>query len=407
MGESLDFWWWGEDEAPGLGAWLRDAVASFGPADVRLRLLRHDEVLPGFPAAAAAGKAPDLHFFWNGIYLVESVWRGYVAPLDGLVPDAELTALGGGPQSRVGGRTYRAGWYAIPVVWVANLAVLRSAGVEKPPGSWDELVTACERVRRAGLRAITAGDGEGDFSVWWLTHFLTQELDEPRDAARLVLGDLDWRDPRYGAHWSLLADVRERGFLDAEALPLTLWQGLERFHEGQSAFTLASGPMFTGCRRALGDDAALLVAPRAGRGRLAGLPIVDTQGIGVSSASRKQELAAAFLVHLHDQERCDSLWRSVRLFPADHRWQGPGSAADADYRLLWEWYVGANAPYVPNLLPLELHYRLAAGLGQDVLAGRLDAARAGGEAARRSRAWVQADPARAELYQAWINEATE
>jgi len=398
---SLDFWWWGEDEAPGLGRWLAQACASFEAAEVRLRLLRHDEVLPGFPAAAEAGSAPDLHFFWNGIYLVENVWRGHLAALDELIEPGELEAIGGGPQSRVGGKTYRAAWYVIPVVWVANRDVLAAAGVGPLPATWSELLGACGRVRAAGFAAIAAGDGEGDFSVWWLTHFLTQELDTAADAARLVLGELDWREERYGAHWLHLAEVLERGFLDADALPLTLWAGLERFNEGRTAFTLASGPMFASCRRTLGEAATVLVAPLAGGGRLAGLPIVDTQGIGISATSRRPGLAAAFLVHLHGEELRRALWDDVGQFPADARWPGP-ETGDADYRRMWEWHArGRSAPYIPNLMPLELHYRLAAEIGQAVLAGQLEAQEAGAEARAHSHTWANADPDRTAAYRRW------
>jgi len=400
---SLDFWWWGEDEAPGLGRWLARACTSFEAAEVRLRLLRHDEVLPGFPAAAEAGRAPDLHFFWNGIYLVENAWRGYLAPLDGLIEPGELEAIGGGPQSRLGGKTYRAGWYVIPVLWVANRDVLASAGVQLPV-TWSELLSACERVRAAGFEAIAAGDGEGDLSVWWLTHFLTQELDAVADAPRLVLGELDWREERYSAPWRRLAEVLKRGFLDAEALPLTLWAGLERFNQGRAAFTLASGPMFASCRRALGEAATVLVAPVAGGARLAGLPIVDTQGIGIAAGSRRPDLAAAFLLHLHGEELRRALWDEVGQFPADARWPGP-ETPDADYERMWEWHArGPSAPYVPNLMPLELHYTVAAGIGQAVLAGQLAAEKAGAEARARSRAWVNADPERAVGYRRWARD---
>jgi len=404
--ERLDFWWWGEDEAPGLGLWLERACAPCAPrhgVEVRLRLLRHDEVLPGFPAAAEEGRAPDLQFFWNGIYVVDSVWRGFVAPLDHLLDPEELEAIGGGSQSQVDGRTYRAGWYVIPVVWVANRAVLAAAGVDRLPTDWNELVAACEAARAAGFAPLIAGDGEGDFSVWWLTHFLTQALDEPEDVARLILGELDWRERRFSEHWLRLDEIRREGFVDEESLPRTLWDGLARFNEGGGAFTLASGPMFLACRKALGDAAMVMVAPREGCGQLAGLPIVDTQGIGISSACAEPELAAAFISHLHDAERRSSLWETVRLFPADRRWPGPGASADTDYARMWEWYAsGPSVPYVPNLIPLELHYRLAAEIGQAVLAGQLSGEEAGELAWARSRDWREADPSRAEIYRDWV-----
>jgi ABC-type glycerol-3-phosphate transport system substrate-binding protein len=402
---TLDFWWWGEDEAPGLGEWLRETCSAFEEATgtrIALRLLRHDEVLPGFPAAVKAGRGPDLHFFWNGIYLVDHVWRGYVRALDDLIEPAELAAIGGGPQSTVDGKTYRVAWYVIPVVWVTNRAVLDRAGVDAIPTTYDEFVDACERVKRAGLTPLAAGDGEGDISVWWLTHFLTQELDDPADAVRLVLGELDWP----ARPWELLAEVRKAFYFDPAVLPLTLWAGLEHFNAGTSAFTLASGPMFNGCRRALGDAVTVSVAPIVGNGALAGLPIVDTQGVGVASPSTQPAAAAEFLCFLHADERKERLWEDVRLFPADRRWTGP-SAADADYAQMWAWYThGPRAPYVPNLMPLELHYELAA-IGQGVLAGKLDAAAAANAAAASAGTWRESDVERTARYAAWAFSAAQ
>ena len=54
-------------------------------------------VISQFQTAAAAGKPPDIQFLWNGIYHMESVWLGYLRPLErpgprrgdqGLEPDA-------------------------------------------------------------------------------------------------------------------------------------------------------------------------------------------------------------------------------------------------------------------------------------------------------------------------------
>lgn len=343
-----------------------------------------------------ARNGPDLHFFWNGIYLVDHVWRGYVRPLDDLIAPAELDAIGGGPQSTVDGKTFRVAWYVIPVVWVTNRNVLARAGVDAVPAAYNDFLAACAQVKAAGFSPLAAGDGEGDVSVWWTTHFLTQELDEPRDAVRLVLGERDWPS----RPWELLAEVRAAGYLAADVLPLTLWAGLERFNEGMSAFTLASGPMFNGCRRALGDAVTVSIAPVVGDGKLAGLPIMDTQGVGVASSSARPQEAAEFLRFLHDDERKQRLWEDVRLFPADRRWAGPATD-DEDYVRMWAWYAqGPRAPYVPNLMPLELHFELAA-IGQAVLAGKLDGAAAAGAAAESARRWRETDAERTARYSAW------
>ena len=50
-------------------------------------------VISQFQTAAAAGEAPDIQFLWNGIYHMESVWLGYLQPLEGLVSDEVIKAF--------------------------------------------------------------------------------------------------------------------------------------------------------------------------------------------------------------------------------------------------------------------------------------------------------------------------
>jgi len=108
---------------------------------------------------------------------------------------------------------------------------------------------------------------------------------------------------------------------------------------------------------------------------------------------------------MHEEPWRTHLWEDVRVFPADQRWEGPGATADPDYRLMWEWYSSGNAvPYVPNLMPLDLHYRVAADLGQEVLKGRLNGAQAGERARERSQEWVRSDHERTARYREWGSE---
>ena len=223
-----------------------------------------------------------------------------------------------------------------------------------------------------------------------------------------MIGELDWREPRLRSHWALLAGVAERGWLDPGALPQTLWQGLERFNCGASAFTLGSGPMFRTSRQALGPAATVLVAPTVAEGPLAERPIVDTQGIGIWAGSRQPELAARFLCFLHDEERRRTLWEQVRLFPADHRWDGGEAIDDPDYQRMWHWFTsGSSVPYLPNLLPLELHFEVAAKLGQDILAGRLDSTEASEQAAERTRSWRERDKHAVARYLTWATQTAQ
>jgi raffinose/stachyose/melibiose transport system substrate-binding protein len=386
--EPVRLWWWGEDEAPGLASWVARAAQEHERAAgvvVETRLLRHDQVIPSLPAAAERGDTPDVHFLWNGIYHIEHAWSGLLAPLEDHLPAETVAAISGGPQSRFRGRTYRAAWYLIPVVWVANRTLLARAGIDSAPSTWDELAEACERLRAAGIAPIVAGDGEGDFSVWWLTHILTQAFDLGTDAAALALGQRSWQEAAHGRAWHELERFVRSRWVDRDHLTLTLWDAFERFSAGAGAFTLASGPMFTKCRQRLGDAVETMTAPRIGAGRLAALPIVDSQGLGLPARSAAPDAGAVLLQFLVAPSSGPSLFDAAGL-------QGPDEAP------------AAHAPYFPNLLPLRLHFDVCAKIGQEVIAGRLDARSACVEADRRCAAWRAAEAERMPIYEEWISD---
>src|SRR5262247_232071 len=70
---TLNMWWWGEQELPGLQGFVDDAVKSYTAATVKPMLQDTAVVISQFQAAAAAGGATDIPFLWNGIYHMESV----------------------------------------------------------------------------------------------------------------------------------------------------------------------------------------------------------------------------------------------------------------------------------------------------------------------------------------------
>ena len=126
------------------------------PEGERYRRLLQDTavVISQFQTAAAAGQPPDIQFLWNGIYHMESVWLGYLSPLEGLIPDEVIKDSNPTLLSRFGGKTYRLGWYALPMIWIYNKAAFQKAGVDEPVIG-TSLVLAGIGVDRSPHRTIT------------------------------------------------------------------------------------------------------------------------------------------------------------------------------------------------------------------------------------------------------------
>ena len=74
--------------------------------------------------------------------------------------------------------------------------------------------------------------------------------------------------------------------------------------------------------------------PVFGVGKMAGKPIADCQGIGISSQSKNKEVAADFLRFVHDRTRVEALWTMASAIPNDEFFdtqpdRGPGDARAA------------------------------------------------------------------------------
>ena len=176
---TLNMWWWGEQELPGLQAFVDDSVKSYTAASVKPMLQDTAVVISQFQTAAAAGQPPDIQFLWNGIYHMESVWLGYLQPLNGLVTDEVIKASNPTLLSRFGGNTYRLGWYALPMIWIYNKDSYDKAGLDadNPPKTWDELLAACEKLKGKGIAPIGGGIQDGYWGEWYFGHALAQNID--------------------------------------------------------------------------------------------------------------------------------------------------------------------------------------------------------------------------------------
>ena len=57
--------------------------------------------------------------------------------------------------------------------------------------------------------------------------------------------------------------------------------------------------------------------PVYGKGKMAGIPILDTQGLGISTKAKDPKAAAAFLEYLQSPERLKAFWETTGWIPAN------------------------------------------------------------------------------------------
>ena len=399
----LTMWWWGEQELPGLQAFVDESVGAYQDAKVTPMLQDTAVVISQFQTAAAAGNPPDIQYLWNGIYHMESVWFGYIKPLNGLISEDTLRASNPTVLSNFGGNTYRLGWYPLPMVWYYNKDLFEKAGLdpEAPPATWADLLAACEKLKTAGFEPLGGGIQDGYWSEWYMSHAFVQTLDTIGEAVELFIGDKDFRDPRYHEHWVRLEELRTLGFLNKDMPSLELYPGIDLIVAGKLAMGQSAGSRLPADSKATNGRIGCMVMPVFGKGKLASKPIVDMQGLGIAEGAKDPAAAAAFLEFLNMPDRLNAFHRLTGWIPSSSRFSSD-QIADESVRAMWKsWGESPNITNVTNLMPGQFYEQAAIPTGQQVVSGALTGEQAGDLAAQVAQEWREFNPDLVEKYQQW------
>lgn len=402
----LTMWWWGEQELPGLQAFVDDSVAKYTGARVTTMLQDTAVVISQFQTAAAAGEAPDVQYLWNGIYHMESVWLGYLRAMSELMPAEAVAATNPTALSTFDGKIWRLGWYPLPMYWYYNKDLFDKAGLDADtaPKTWAELLDACEKLKTAGIEPLGGGIQDGYWGEWYISHALVQNLDTIGEAVELFIGDKDFREPKYHEHWVKLAELRDAGFLNKDMPSLELYPGIDLVVNGQLAMGQTIGTRLPADSKATNGRLGCMVMPVFGSAKLAGVPIVDVQGLGVSSSSANPEAAAAFLEFLNSPERLQAFWDATGWLPSNSNFDA-GVIEDASVKSMWEnWGMVPNISNVTNLMPGQFYEQAAIPTAQQIVQGAISGEEAGELAAQVAQEWREFNPDLVESYQKWAQD---
>lgn len=406
----LDMVWWGESEAVGIHWWIEDTLARFTAETgigVQPTLVDIDDVVDGFVRAAESGNVPDVQFFWNGIFHMQSVWRGYVLPLDGLVERSVLKRSGATQHSIFEGRQYRVGYYSLGFGFTYNKGLFDRAGLDadNPPTTWDGFLNACDRLKAAGIVPIAGGVSDGFFGDWYLTNALPQQIDSEFEALQLFIGNLDWREPRYHEHWVRLEELYRNRFFNDDITQLTLYEGTSMFDAGRAGLTLNTTASLPRSQAQLGaNNVGFMVMPVFGQGKMAGQPIVDAQGYGIPTQAKNPTLAARLLEFMHSKERIQAYWTLSHQIPADEAFDSSIVDEPLTRTVVNRWFTGKHVLTIEDLMPNKFWTDAMFVASQQIVAGQLTGEQSGDLAYNVTSAWKAANPDTVNNYAIWGND---
>ncbi|UCB44434.1 MAG: extracellular solute-binding protein, partial [Spirochaetota bacterium] len=179
----LVFWWYGEDEVPGMTKYIEAVAAKFNELHPNITVKPEhqpaDAVVPNFLAAAAAQSGPDIATMWGGLYQLEHVWAGNIEPLSDYVSEEEMRHWPTRGLSEYGGKVWASDVFTLGFATAYNMKHFKDAGLdpEKIPATWAEFMEVSRKLEAAGHEPFVVGWKGGYQFVasggHWLFQYIT------------------------------------------------------------------------------------------------------------------------------------------------------------------------------------------------------------------------------------------
>jgi len=147
-----------------------------------------------------------------------------------------------------------------------------------------------------------------------------------------------------------------------------------------------------------------MVMPVYGKGKLAGKPIFDSQGLGIPTKAKNPKDAAAFLEYLQSPEQLKLLHDKTGWIPANTNFD-LSVITDPVVVDMWKrWGQSENIPYLANLVPGQFYEQALLPSAQQVVEGKITGEEAGELAYKVAKEWRDFNPDIVENYKKWSTD---
>ncbi len=410
----IDFWWWGETEAPGSEAWLEAAQAAYAEAHPNVtfanNLLSTDVLLPSYEAAGQAKQGPNIMYLWGGIYTMDPAWKGWIVPISDLVGMDEAAHYINGDEATFEGKIWSAAWYLQPSYpLVYNKAAFAEAGLdpENPPATWEEFLAAADAFAATGTPLIGFGAKDTWGAGRFLLDSLIQQVEGVGEVLQAVTGETSFTDPAYVEFFARWQELIERDAFPEDVASLDMYSGQQLVAQGKAGLTLITGSELASYVEQIGaENAGIMKLPPTGDGPFADRLTSTSQTLAVTSWSspEQQAIAADFIVFLHTPEQLAAYYEATGVPPADDRFD-PATITDPLVREVFDWATENPAPQIENYVPFDIWFNGFNTAQVQLITGQMaspeDAAAFTQDVADK---WRQANRLLLERYKQWAAE---
>jgi len=288
-------------------------------------------------AAIQAGKGPDVMLFNGGGQLRERV-SALVALDDYVAPDKQR--LAGWDAFTKDGKIYAAPitLQGHPIYY--NKTFYRQAGLdaEKPPATWDALVTACGAIKKAvNVPCFSLGNKEGYGIEFWMSG-LGSAILPPAEYDNWIAGKRDWTSPNVKKMFELWKQANDDGLNSAGPNSTAMFMDAYTNFEGGKAANIIGLMSDVGgwheMNPILGaDNVGVMLPPVITSGATPSLAYDGGVGYGVAKWAKDPALAADLVRSLTSTDALSAYSADAGAIAADKTITiaggGPAAAAIA------------------------------------------------------------------------------
>ncbi len=187
-------------------------------------------------AAVSANEMPDIFFTWSCAFLGDFVDAGKVYCLD----DAYQNYKSELPEVMMGNSTYDGKHYGVPLTMnivglFANMDLLKQVGYDEIPGTYDEFIACCDKLKAAGIIPFGCAGKE----TWCVTEYLESVIEKSAGADTLndiFLGRATWNNQDVADAVDTFQGLVNNGYFDPSGIGLTNDEVKNNFMAGKYAF---------------------------------------------------------------------------------------------------------------------------------------------------------------------------
>ncbi len=187
-------------------------------------------------AAVSANELPDIFFTWSCAFLGDFVDADKVYCLDDVYQNYKDEL----PEVMLGNSTYNGKHYGVPLTMnivglFANMELLEQVGYTEIPGTYDEFIECCDKLKAAGIIPFGCAGKE----TWCVTEYLESVIEKSAGADTLndiFLGRATWANQDVADAVDTFQGLVNNGYFDPSGIGLTNDEVKNNFMAGKYAF---------------------------------------------------------------------------------------------------------------------------------------------------------------------------